>query len=239
MLFLHAGSLGRVEAHHHPNIGRLLTPKGFSRLADTLAAGYPVGVDNDGFKGVDYPMFARMLLSIRLALWGDLPTISQLSQHAGYPWPTTHGHTDHNVFGEPPRLTPPAPRNLLWVAVPDIVGDARKTYTNFRWLHPLMCDLPLAYVIQDGSGDVGVPWDAPNLRCLFLGGTDSYRNSSEMAEIAAIGKAQGLLIHGGRCNSRRRAHLFASLGCDSFDGTGASMYPKLIPEYLSWAAASV
>jgi hypothetical protein len=46
-----------------------------------------------------------------------------------------------------------------------------------------------------------------------------------------------LLIHGARCNSGKRARYFASIGCDSFDGTGASMFPKLLPEYLEWAAS--
>jgi hypothetical protein len=59
VLFLHAGSLRRVGAHHHPNIGRLLQPKDFSRLADTLAAGYKVGIDNDGWKG-KRPLFLPM-----------------------------------------------------------------------------------------------------------------------------------------------------------------------------------
>ena len=45
MLFLHAGSLQRIQANHHPNIGRLLQPRDFSRLRDTLDAGYKVGVD--------------------------------------------------------------------------------------------------------------------------------------------------------------------------------------------------
>ena len=65
-MFLHAGSLRRVQAHHHPNIGRLLQPRGYSRLADTLGAGYQVAIDNDGWHGVDFPKFTRMLASIRL-----------------------------------------------------------------------------------------------------------------------------------------------------------------------------
>jgi hypothetical protein len=51
LLFLHAGSLPRVLAHYHPNLGRLLQPRDFSRLGDTLAAGINVGIDNDGFNG--------------------------------------------------------------------------------------------------------------------------------------------------------------------------------------------
>ena len=43
MLFLHAGSLPRVQAHDHANLGRLLQPRDFSRLGDTLAAGVKIG----------------------------------------------------------------------------------------------------------------------------------------------------------------------------------------------------
>ena len=136
-------------------------------------------------------------------------------------------------------MMPAPPGNLLWVVVPDFVANARDTYTQFQWLHPLMADLPLAFAVQDGSGDVGIPWGAPGLRCLFLAGSDRYKLSNEMAEIAHAGKRAGLWIHGARCNSFKRARHFAEIGCDSFDGTGASKYPQLIPRYLQWASAPV
>lgn len=237
MLFLHAGSLQRVQAHDHPNIGRLLQPRDFSRLGDTLAAGYSVAIDNDGYKGVDFAKFARMLASIRGTLWGELPSSRQLLQHAGARWSPARKGAEPHPLGDPPSMLGTAPANFLWVVVPDVVADARETYTYFQWLHPTMCDLPLAYAVQDGSGDVGIPFDAPNLRCLFLAGSDRYKLSSEMAEIAAAGKARGLWIHGARCNSAKRTQHFASIGCDSFDGTGASMFPKKIPKYLEWASA--
>jgi hypothetical protein len=239
VLFLHAGSLQRVQAHDHPNIGRLLQPRDFSRLADTLAAGYSVAIDNDGYQGVNFPKFARMLASIRDTLWGDLPTTGQLVRHAGFTWPSPPHRIGPNPLGDPPALHGRAPANFLWVVVPDVVADARETYAYFQWLHPSMCDLPLAYAVQDGSGDVGIPFGAPNLRCLFLAGSDSYKLSSEMAEIAAAGKARGLWIHGARCNSAKRSRHFASIGCDSFDGTGASKWPSKLPRYLAWAAAPV
>lgn len=48
----------------HPagaHLGRLLTPRHYSRADDTAAAGVPWAADNDGFNGVDYPAFERML----------------------------------------------------------------------------------------------------------------------------------------------------------------------------------
>lgn len=201
MLFLHAGSLQRIQANHHPNIGRLLQPRDFSRLRDTLDAGYQVGLDNDGYQGVDFAKFDRMLTNIRAAVAGER-----------------------------------SPANLLWVLVPDVPRDAKATRENFDALHESMCDLPVAYAVQDKAADYGIPFDAPNLRALFLAGSNGYKESKEMADIAAAGKARGLWLHGAPCNSERRARLFASLGCDSFDGTGASKFPALIPLYLRWAS---
>ncbi len=237
MLFLHAGSLARVQKHDHPNIGRLLQPRDFSRLGDTLAAGYGVALDNDGFNGVDFERYARMIAGLRTTIFDALPTMRQLIHYAGYPWPHAPDRCRPGPLGPAPATPPSPPANLLWVVVPDVVADARKTYDYFHWLHPLIADLPLAYVLQDGAGDVGVPFGAPGLRCLFIGGSDRYKQSAEAAEIVAHGKRLGLWIHGGRCDSATRARYFASIGCDSFDGTGASMFPKHIPRYLAWASA--
>jgi len=239
VLFLHAGSLRRVRAHHHPNLGRLLGPRDFSRLSDTLAAGYQLAIDCDGWGGVDFPKFARMLARIRLSIFGELPCALQLIQHAGYPWPRVSDESRPDPFAQQPPMMPAPPGNLLWIVVPDFVANARDTYAQFQWLHPLMADLPLAFAVQDGAGDAGIPWGAPGLRCLLLAGSDSYKQSAEMAQIAAAGKRHGLLVHGARCNSAKRARYFASIGCDSFDGTGASRYPQLLPRYLAWASAPV
>ncbi len=234
MLFLHAGSLKRVQENHHPNLGRMLQPRDFSRFTDTLAAGYMVGVDNDGFHGVNFDRFSRMLGVIRDELWGEQPTAGQLLCHAaGGKWPVE----EPSPLGPPPAMHGPTPENLLWVVVPDVVADAAETYRWFQWLAPSMSDLPLAFAVQDGAGDIGIPWDAPNLRCLFLAGSDRYKLSTEMAQIAQAGKKRGLWIHGGRCNSLRRARHFAAIGCDSFDGTGASKWPSKVQQYLEWASA--
>lgn len=171
MLFLHAGSLQRIQANHHPNIGRLLQPRDFSRLRDTLDAGYKVGIDNDGYQGVDFPRFDRMLANIRRAIAGEA-----------------------TVYCERP---PPA--NLLWVLVPDVPRDAKATREHFDALHESMGDLPVAYAVQDGAGDHGIPFGAPNLSALFLAGSNKYKESREMAEIAAAAKAHGLWLHGAPC----------------------------------------
>jgi hypothetical protein len=157
---------------------------------------------------VDFARFDRMLANIREAITGD---------------PTRY-------------CQQPSPTNLLWVLAPDVPRDAQATRENFDALYESMGDLPVAYAVQDGAADHGIPFDAPNLRALFLAGSNDYKESREMADIAAAAKAHGLWLHGAPCNSERRARLFASLGCDSFDGTGASKFPALIPRYLRWAS---
>ncbi len=60
--------------------------------------------------------------------------------------------------------------NLLWIAVPDVVGDADATLERFREWHMWLCHLGrLAYVLQDGAERPGrVPWDAPGLAAVFV-----------------------------------------------------------------------
>ena len=53
MLLLTTAALPQLERHRHPNLGRLITPRHYCRLDDTLAAGISVAVDNDCFLGPD------------------------------------------------------------------------------------------------------------------------------------------------------------------------------------------
>ena len=64
MLLLTTAALPQLQQHHHPNLGRLITPRHFCRLADTLAAGYVVAADNDCFQGLDPAAVCAMLEAI-------------------------------------------------------------------------------------------------------------------------------------------------------------------------------
>ena len=76
----------------------------------------------------------------------------------------------------------PAHSNLLWVAVPDVVGDADATLEQFRAWHMWLCHLPLAFVLQDGAERPGrVPWQAPGLAAVFLGGSTRWKLGPEAA----------------------------------------------------------
>lgn len=47
-----------------PNVGRLLSPRQFSRALDTAEAGIPWAADNDCFQGLDADAYRRMLAAI-------------------------------------------------------------------------------------------------------------------------------------------------------------------------------
>jgi hypothetical protein len=128
-----------------------------------------------------------------------------------------------------------APR-CLWVAAPDVVGDAKATLALFDQWQPILRinGLPVALVAQDGLG-VGddIPWCC--ITCLFIGGSTRWKLSEAAADLAAEAKRRGKLVHMGRVNSRRRMQVAADMGCDSIDGSSASMFgDHYIHKYCQW-----
>lgn len=214
MLLLTTAALPQLEAHRHPNLGRLITPRHYCRLADTLAA-YPVAVDNDCFQGLDAPAVCRMLAAVM-------------------PWPSVGARIARAWPGETPfagaghELTAPH-RNLLWVAVPDVVGDADATLEQFRAWHMWTCHLPLAVVLQNGSERPGrVPWDAPGLAAVFVGGSTAWKLGRPAAELVGEARRRGLYAHMGRVSTARRIRYAKSIGCTSFDSSRYSRWRELL-----------
>ncbi len=65
MLLLTTTSLRTLLTHwNHPQHGRLLTPRHYSRAQDTARSGIPWAIDNDGFGGVDAVAFRRMVYDL-------------------------------------------------------------------------------------------------------------------------------------------------------------------------------
>ncbi|MGH2947302.1 MAG: hypothetical protein ACRDPC_13785, partial [Solirubrobacteraceae bacterium] len=198
MLLLTTAALPQLEAHRHPHLGRLITPRHRCRLGDTLAAGYPVAADNDCFQGLDVEAVCRMLEAVM-----PWPSVAGRVRRA-WPWarPDTMwtcvgGGVRRELVVDHSPLPAPHP-NLLWIAVPDVVrcacgachpcvgrargpdcqpvGDADATLELFRAWHMWLCHLPLAFVLQDGAERPGrVPWDAPGLAAVFLGGSTAWK----------------------------------------------------------------
>lgn len=108
------------------------------------------------------------------------------------------------------KQLPTAP---LWVAVPDVVGDAGATLREWEIWRPALAAFgwPLAFVAQDGMTPDDVPAEAA---IVFLGGTTRWKwaNVHRWAEACRR-------LHVGRVNGRRLYQCDA-LGVESIDGTG-------------------
>ncbi len=123
----------------------------------------------------------------------------------------------------------------LFVACPDVVGDARLTADQFYTWHPVLkqLGLPVALVLQDGQASIGVPWNMVD--ALFVGGSTEFKLGRVAASLVREGKARGKWIHCGRVNTRQRFRYAAFLGCDSCDGTAFSRFPAVkIPRAQAW-----
>lgn len=124
----------------------------------------------------------------------------------------------------------------MWVACPDVVGDAEATYEKFiEWKNAIIWrGLPLAYVAQDGQEDRFVPWS--QLDAIFIGGTTEWKLGPGAADLMMEGKRQGKQVHMGRVNSMCRMELAFHQGADSTDGTAASMFgDKYIGKFCEWS----
>lgn len=127
---------------------------------------------------------------------------------------------------------------LLFVAAPDVVADAAQTLARFRLWSPVLryYSLPTAYVAQDGQEGLPVPWD--EIRCLFIGGSTTWKLGPHAARLIEEAHRLGKWVHVGRINTLVRMWRFSSLPVDSFDGTCFSRWPdKFIPWMLRHLAA--
>lgn len=111
-----------------------------------------------------------------------------------------------------------------FVAVPDVVGSARRTLECFAHWHvqPCLRGWPLALVAQDGQEDLPIPW--PDIAAVFLGGSTAWKLSDGAAQIIRAAQVLGKWVHAGRVNTPGRFEYFRDLGVDSIDGTGLSRY---------------
>lgn len=127
-----------------------------------------------------------------------------------------------------------------FVTVPDVVGDAYETRVMFDvWAPELEArGLPVGYVLQDGSGEVGVPWD--RIDALFIGGSTEYKLGPEAAEFAREAKRLGKWVHWGRVNTLKRIRYIAELGAvDSIDGSKWARWRKTyLDTGLRWVRES-
>lgn len=116
------------------------------------------------------------------------------------------------------------PRRHLcrFVALPDVVGSARRTLEVFRHWEGRLVGWNKALVAQDGLEDLDIPW--LHIGAVFIGGSTDWKLSKYAADVIRTAKILGKWVHAGRVNTPSRFEYFESIGADSIDGTGLARY---------------
>jgi hypothetical protein len=128
---------------------------------------------------------------------------------------------DHNSFERLLSRLLDKKTHCLFAAVPDVVGNARRTLEVFHSYSDslnIIRQFPTALVIQDGQEDLPIPWE--QLSAIFIGGTNSFKDSSNAYEIVKAAKILKKHVHVGRVNSVQRFNKYQDAGADTCDGTG-------------------
>jgi len=105
----------------------------------------------------------------------------------------------------------------VFVTMPDIVGDARRTREMFDYFEDEVQGLPLALVLQDGIANVDIPWK--RMDAVFVGGSDQFKIAPEAFAACKAAKMMGKWVHVGRVNTVERLSNWIDIA-DSIDGTG-------------------
>ncbi len=125
---------------------------------------------------------------------------------------------------EEARHTPP-----VFVSLPDVVGDARRTLELFEHFKDATVGVPRALVLQDGIGNFAVPWD--DIAAVFVGGSDQFKIASECVNVCRAAQIMGKWIHVGRVNTIDRLNNWIGLA-DSIDGSGISRYDHMLSKVV-------
>ena len=139
-----------------------------------------------------------------------------------------------------------APTRPMFLTVPDVVADCRATLDLFDIWQPLLAltQVPLAFVLQDGSENQQLPWNLFNW--VFVGGSRKYssgqwgqgpyvewKESEAAADLIREAKRRGKRVHAGRVNGLKRLRHFFDLDVDTADGSSLSMYPDTwVPKFV-------
>jgi len=115
--------------------------------------------------------------------------------------------------------------NCKFVAVPDVVGSARRTLEVFDEWYCKLYGWKLALVAQDGQEDLPIDWNL--IEAIFIGGSTAWKLSDAAAQIIKAAKLLEKWVHVGRVNTENRFDYFESLEVDSIDGTGLSKYSHM------------
>jgi hypothetical protein len=103
----------------------------------------------------------------------------------------------------------------LWVAVPDVVCDAKATIANWKYWSGRIEDRygwPLAFVVQDGMHVCDVPAKAD---LIFVGGSPEWKMTTLHYWCERVKR-----VHVGRINTWQGLWAAHNAGAESVDGTG-------------------
>jgi len=120
----------------------------------------------------------------------------------------------------------------MFVTMPDVVGDARRTkelFNAYLYKVPELYQLPRCLVLQDGIGDVDIDWKYT--ASVFVGGSDKFKTSEEAFNACKVAKMLGKFVHVGRVNTASRAKDWLGIA-DSIDGSGISRYDHMLEDCL-------
>jgi hypothetical protein len=133
---------------------------------------------------------------------------------------------DPPAFGAMLRRHRWAKERCLWVAAPDVVGDARATLDLFEEWEPRLRDAgyPIAFVAQDGIQPSQVPW--ARIDAIFIGGSVPWKLGAAAAHVVETARLRGTWVHMGKVNTARRLRYAAAIGVDSVDGSGWSKWSR-------------
>jgi hypothetical protein len=120
----------------------------------------------------------------------------------------------------------PNKQQCLFVTIPDIVGNARRTLELWQRRARFAQHWPAALVAQDGIEDMEIPWC--DMAAVFIGGRDPWKDSQAALDIVKTAKALAVHVHVGRVNTAKRFRLFAEAGADTCDGSGVAMYDHML-----------
>lgn len=128
--------------------------------------------------------------------------------------------------------------SCLFVAVPDVIGDAQATLALFPGMAARIrsAGWPVALVAQDGMTPGMVPWR--DLDWLFIGGSTGFKLGPGAEALIRRAQRENKKVHVGRVNSGGRFKHFRSLGCDTADGTYLAYGPDILaPRLRRWIDA--
>ena len=125
------------------------------------------------------------------------------------------------------------PRNALFAAAPDVVGDWPATLERSR---PMLAEIrtlgfKAAIVLQDGATIETVPWDECD--AVFVGGSTKWKLGPTVPDLVRAARTRSKWAHMGRVNSWVRLRVAAAIGCQSADGNVA-VYDRGRIERAAW-----